>query len=172
MTSLEFESCLSNATTSLRPIAMRFTKDSEESNDLIQRTLMKAWVNKHRFNPSTNLKAWLYTIMKNTFLSDYRKNKRHQTFIDSTDTHFYINSFSNSGGTLSTDANLDVKEIYQTISALPDQLRLPFELYLQGYKYKEISKSLSLPLGTVKHRIFLSRKELKQKLQYLFQISG
>ena len=169
MTAVEFEASLSNATITLRPIAMKLTRDSEETKDLLQRTLMKAWINRHRFNPGTNLKAWLYTIMKNTFLSDYQKSKRRQTYVDVTDNQYYINS-TQSSSALGADSDLNLDEIHQTISSLPDHLRLPFNLFLKGYKYEEISEQLSIPLGTVKNRIFLSRQELKHKLKYLFQI--
>jgi RNA polymerase sigma-70 factor (ECF subfamily) len=71
---------------------MRLTKDSEDANDLLQETLMKAFVNREKFADGTNLKAWLYTIMKNTFITNYQRMVRRNTFIDSTSNLHYLNS--------------------------------------------------------------------------------
>jgi RNA polymerase sigma-70 factor (ECF subfamily) len=127
---------------------------------------MKAWANKHRFNPGTNLKAWLYTIMKNTFLTDYRRKRRRQTYVDLTDNNHYLNFNSMEPNGEEADANLSVDEINLAIDELPEAYRTPFRSFLEGFKYEEISEALGLPLGTVKNRIFLARKELKEKLSY------
>ena len=168
MTTIEFAYSINNATTALRPIAMQLTRDSEDSKDLLQVTLMKAWANRHRFNPGTNLKAWLYTIMKNTFLSDYQKKQRQQTYIDVTDNQYFINSSKGVADAYQADSDLSLSEIHSSIDALPDSYRDPFKLFLEGYKYEEISEQLSIPLGTVKSRIFLARQELKQALKHNF----
>ena len=98
MTTLEFGYSLGNVSPALRPFALKLTRDSEEANDLLQETLLKAYKNKDKFADGTNLKAWLYTIMKNTFITNYQKMVRRGTFIDTTDNLHFINSskFSNS----------------------------------------------------------------------------
>jgi len=164
MTAYEFESSISNARATLHPVAMQLTRDVEDAKDLIQVTLMKAWANKERFNPGTNLKAWLYTIMKNTFVSDYHKKKRRKTYVDYTENNYYIDSNAMERNGREADATVNLDEIYTAIEELPEAYKTPFKSFLEGFKYEEISDSLDLPLGTVKNRIFLARKELKEKL--------
>ena len=163
MTIVEFASSINNATTALRPIAMQLTRNHEDTQDLLQVTLMKAWANRERFNPGTNLKAWLYTIMKNTFLSEYQRKRRQQTYVDITDNNYYINS-SNAANSDYADSGIRMDEINASIDALPESNRAPFQMFLDGYKYEEISVTLGIPLGTVKNRIFLARQELKTVL--------
>ena len=167
MTTFEFESSINNAKSVLQPLALQLTRDVEESKDLLQVTFMKAWANKHRFNPGTNIRAWLYTIMKNTFLSDYHRKKRRQTYVDLTDNQYFINSSSTERNGTEADAGVNLEDIHDAIDNLPEAYRAPFKSFIEGYKYEEISDTLGLPLGTVKNRIFLARKELKQKLSYL-----
>ncbi|MFT6828081.1 MAG: RNA polymerase sigma factor (sigma-70 family), partial [Roseivirga sp.] len=92
MTALEYNHEISQMTKSLKPFALKLTKDSEDANDLLQETLMKAFKNREKFSEGTNLKAWLYTIMKNTFITNYQKMVRRGTFIDTTDNLHFINS--------------------------------------------------------------------------------
>ncbi len=168
MTTFEFESSLNSATTTLQPMAMQLTRDVEDAKDLLQVTFMKAWANKHRFNPGTNLKAWLYTIMKNTFLSEYHRKRRQQTYVDVTDNQYFLNSASTERNGREPDANINLEEINEAIDQLPEAYRIPFRSFIEGFKYEEISEALGLPLGTVKNRIFLARKELKEKL-YIYK---
>lgn len=167
MTTFEFESSINNAKTVLQPLALQLTRDVEDAKDLLQVTFMKAWANKHRFNPGTNIRAWLYTIMKNTFLSDYHRKKRRQTYVDLTDNQYFINSSSMDRNGTEADAGVNLDDINDAINNLPEVYRAPFQSFIEGYKYEEISDNLGLPLGTVKNRIFLARKELKEKLNYL-----
>ena len=95
MTALEFSYSLDKMSKSLKPFALKLTKDVEEANDLLQETILKAFTNRDKFTDGTNLKAWLYTIMKNTFITNYQRMVRRNTFIDTTDNLHYINSTSN-----------------------------------------------------------------------------
>jgi RNA polymerase sigma-70 factor (ECF subfamily) len=167
MTTFEFESSINNAKVVLQPLALQLTRDVEDAKDLLQVTFMKAWANKHRFNPGTNIRAWLYTIMKNTFLSDYHRKKRRQTYVDLTDNQYFINSSSMERNGTEADAGINLDDINHAIDDLPEAYKTPFKAFVEGYKYEEISDNLGLPLGTVKNRIFLARKELKEKLNYL-----
>ena len=92
MTALEFSYTITQMAKALQPFAMKLTKDSEEANDLLQETLLKAYTNREKFSEGTNLKAWLYTIMKNTFITNYQRMVRRGTFIDTTDNLHFINS--------------------------------------------------------------------------------
>ena len=92
MTALEFSKTLNKMSRSLKPFALKLTRDLEAANDLLQETVMKAYVNREKFTEGTNLKAWLYTIMKNTFITNYQRSVRRNTFIDTTENLHYINS--------------------------------------------------------------------------------
>ena len=164
MTALEFSYSINNLASSLKPFALRLTKDHEEANDLLQETLLKAYTNRDKFAEGTNLKAWLYTIMKNTFITNYQRMVRRNTFIDTTDNMHYINS---SG---STTANLAfskfaMADIYKAIEKLDEAYKTPFMMHFRGFKYYEIADRLNIPIGTVKNRIHIARKELKSMLK-------
>lgn len=147
----------------LRAFAMKLTQDHEEANDLVQDTLLKAIVNEEKFSEGTNLKGWLYTIMKNIFINKYRRAMKSNIFNDDTDNQYYINS-SNNASRNEGDSNLVMKDVNNALSGLSENLRTPFLLSYTGYKYEEISQKLQIPLGTVKVRIHNARKELMQKL--------
>ncbi len=125
---------------------------------------IKAITYREKFNPDTNLKAWAYTIMKNTFINNYRKNIRENAFVDTTDDLYYLNIKTKSS-TAAPDSSLRSKEIIRTIENLEDEHRIPFVMYTQGYKYKEIAEKMNLSIGTVKSRIFFSRKKLMNSLK-------
>ncbi len=163
MTAIEFDFSLNQASTALRPFALRLTKDLDDAKDLLQDTMMKAFLNKDKFSDGTNLKAWLYTIMKNTFITNYQKMVKKKTFIDTTDNLHYINS---SGATTYNFAlnSFAKEEIFNSIEKLDDLFKIPFNMYFSGYKYHEIAEHLDIPIGTVKNRIHIARKELKQNL--------
>ncbi|HTF80763.1 MAG TPA: RNA polymerase sigma factor [Cytophagales bacterium] len=164
MTALEFNFNLGQAAKSLKPFAVRLTKDLEEANDLIQDTLMKAFINKDKFADGTNLKAWLYTIMKNTFITNYQKMMRKNTFIDNTDNLYHINSseYLAVNDAISEFAQNDINK---AIATLDEEYSTPFMMYFKGFKYEEIAAKLNIPLGTVKNRIHIARKELKEQLK-------
>jgi RNA polymerase sigma-70 factor (ECF subfamily) len=159
----DFGHILQEAAASLRPFAFRMVKDKDAVNDLIQETLYKALNNKDKFSAGTNLKAWLYTIMKNTFISQYQKNSRRQTFVDTTENQHFINS----GERIAYNdalSNLSTQEIIDAIESLAEHYRIPFLMYYRGFKYQEIAERLDIPIGTVKNRIHIARKQLKEKL--------
>ena len=164
MTALEFNYALNTSSKSLKPFALRLTKDREEANDLLQDTLMKAFLNRDKFADGTNLKAWLYTIMKNTFITNYQRMVRRRTFIDATDNLHYINS---SDTIIRNDAigHFALEDIHGAIKKLDDVYKVPFELHFKGFKYHEIAERLAIPIGTVKNRIHIARKELKDMLK-------
>ena len=163
MTALEFDYQLEKASKSLKPFAVRLTKDLEDANDLIQETLYKAFTNKEKFAEGTNLKAWLYTIMKNTFITNYQRMVRRRTFIDTTENLHFINSTATiaENGSASSFA---MQEISNALEGLEEVYRMPFMMYYKGFKYHEIAERLAIPIGTVKNRIHIARKELKDKL--------
>ena len=148
----------------LRRFAMKLTADYEEANDLLQETSLKALDNEDKYTPDTNFKGWMYTIMRNIFINNYRKTVRDQTFIDQTDNLFHLNLPQDSGFD-STEGNYDLKEIRKIVNSLPKEYRVPFSMYVSGFKYREIADKLGLPLGTVKSRIFFTRQRLQKELK-------
>ena len=163
MTSVEFSYSLNQLSGVLKPFALKLTRDIDDANDLLQDTMVKAYTNQDKFAEGTNLKAWLYTIMKNTFITNYQKMVRRATFVDTTENLHYINS----SATLienSAYGEFAIDDIYQAIDKLDEIFSTPFLLYYRGFKYHEIADRLSIPIGTVKNRIHIARKYLKQDL--------
>ena len=163
MTALEFSHSIDQLSSSLKPFALKLTKDMENANDLLQETLLKAFVNREKFTQGTNLKAWLYTIMKNTFITNYQRMVRRATFIDTTDNLHYINSSNNAQHNLAY-SSFALEDMHEAIDALDDAYKTPFMMHFRGFKYYEIADRLQIPIGTVKNRIHIARKELKRKL--------
>ena len=140
----------------LQRFAYKLTADKEEANDLLQETSLKALDNMDKYMPDTNFKGWVYTIMRNIFINNYRKIVRDQTFVDKTDNLYHLNHTQELDGYI-TENNYDTKEIYRAVNALPKEYRIPFMMHLSGFKYREIAERLGLPLGTVRmprHRCF------------------
>ncbi|MFA0961543.1 RNA polymerase sigma factor [Roseivirga sp. BDSF3-8] len=164
MTALEFSYSINKMCRSLKPFALKLTKDMEEANDLLQETVLKAFTNRDKFTDGTNLKAWLYTIMKNTFITNYQRMVRRNTFIDTTDNLHYINSSNNTTDNLAY-SSFALKDINDAIKSLDDAYRTPFMMHFRGFKYHEIADKLEIPIGTVKNRIHIARKELKGQLK-------
>ena len=152
----------------LRSFAYKLTQNNEEAKDLYQETAFRAFSNISKFIPGTNMKAWLLTIMKNSFINHYRKNIKTRTIIDGTDTMFYINS-GTSAITNDAESNIMMEELTAMLKELDVSLRVPFEMYYIGHKYQDIADTLKLPLGSVKSHIFYARKELKAKIENRYQ---
>lgn len=163
MTTYEFDNNFNKMSSVLNSFAYNLTKNTEEAKDLFQETAFRAMTNREKFRPGTNFKAWLFTIMKNIFINNYRKKVKANTIIDSTENLYYINSGSNTIAN-SGENNILMKELQSMISALEDGIRIPFIMHYEGYKYQEIAEELDLPLGTVKSRIFFARKALKSTI--------
>jgi RNA polymerase sigma-70 factor, ECF subfamily len=161
MSQIDFQAQFNQMSALLHAFAFNLTKNGEDAKDLYQETAFRAMTNMDKFRPGTNFKAWLFTIMKNIFINNYRKRVKANTIMDSTDNMYYLNSgavtISNSA-----DSSIMMKELVTMVERLDDSIRIPFLMHYQGYKYQEIADFLDLPLGTVKSRIFFARKELKE----------
>ncbi|MCA8829312.1 sigma-70 family RNA polymerase sigma factor [Hymenobacter pini] len=165
MTSLEFTDQVQKISYSLKPVAMNLTRDADDAKDLVQETLLKAMLNKDKFKAGTNLKAWLYTIMRNTFINNYNKITKRNSNIDSTEYFQYFNTNENYITHNGATSDFVVADINEAIAGLSADYRTPFMMYYIGYKYLEIAEKLQIPIGTVKNRIHIARKELKQALK-------
>ena len=156
------ELVLSNAG-SLQPFAVSLTRDQEVAKDLFQETMYKALANRDKYSTGTNIKAWLFTIMRNIFINNYRRKAKQRTIFDSSASQSLMDSVGiaiNNGG----ENSLQLKEIKWAIHHLPQIFKIPFLLYFEGYRYHEIAESLNEPLGTVKSRIHFARKLLKDQV--------
>jgi RNA polymerase sigma factor (sigma-70 family) len=164
MSTAEFNHLILNNSDLLRPFALSLTRDSEQAKDLYQETLCRAFINRDKYNIGTNLKAWLYTIMRNIFINDYRRKMKRNTVSadlseDITVTKTQAYSFNNA------ESNIMFKDIQERINSLPDIFKQPFSLYFEGFKYHEIAFAMNEPLGTIKSRIHFARKLLKEQIE-------
>ncbi|MGK7397432.1 MAG: RNA polymerase sigma factor [Candidatus Cyclobacteriaceae bacterium M3_2C_046] len=164
MTAQEFNYTVTQKSQDLKYHALKFTKDVEDANDLIQETRLKAITNREKFKTGTNLKAWLFTIMRNTFITNYQKMSRRKTVLDSTDNLHLLNSgdyvASNYG-----ESKFVLEDIKNAMGQVDDQFKTPFMMHFRGLKYQEIAEKLSIPIGTVKNRIHVARKLLQNELK-------
>jgi RNA polymerase sigma factor (sigma-70 family) len=164
MTAMEFNYQLTNLSGNLQRFALSLTSNSEDAKDLLQETFAKAITYRNKFEDNTNLKAWTFTIMKNTFINNYRRAVKSNTTFDNTEDLYYLNL-----GRVTTsetpESTLSVKEIQKAIDGLDQEFKVPFMMHTQGFKYKEIADELNLKIGTVKSRIFFTRKKLMERLK-------
>ncbi len=164
MTQLQFHTALIEQQDKLLYYAMSLTSDTEKANDLLQETFLKALANSEKFAQNTNFKAWVYTIMKNTFINSYRRNMKMKNTFEMSNNDFHL-KIQKDKGYPSPESIYSSKEIIKCINALEIEYKTPFNLFLEGFKYKEIAEELNLPLGTVKSRIFFTRKKLGKTLK-------
>lgn len=150
----------------LRPFAFSLTKSREETEDLIQDTFYRALINQEKFSEGTNIKAWLFTIMRNIFINNYRRRKKSNTVTDTSENQYLLNSTKKIEKNESERKFLS-EDITKAMKQVSKDFTEPFMMYYKGFHYQEISEQLHLPLGTVKSRIFFARKELQSKLRGL-----
>ena len=160
--SLDFNQMLLTNAESLRPFAVTLTHDTETAKDLFQETLYRALANKEKYNVGTNIKAWLYTIMRNIFINNYRRKSKQKIVLDNSPNDFLLNSITTFNTAV---ANINMKEIQKAIVELPVIFKKPFLLFYEGFRYHEIAEMLREPLGTIKSRIHFARKLLKAQIE-------
>ena len=144
--------------------ALMLTANKEDAQDLMQDTTLKVLDNQEKFVDNLNFKGWVLTVMRNIFINNYHKIVRSQTVVDQSVDLYNLDVVNNSGFD-SPDGSYRIQEITEAINRLNDELKMPFSLYLSGYKYNEIAEKLGVPLGTVKSRIFFARQELQKVLK-------
>lgn len=164
MSTIEFNQMLMSNVDFLKPFAVTLTRDTESAKDLFQETLYRALANRDKYSVGTNIKAWLYTIMRNVFINNYRRKAKQNVLFDHTPDDFLLNQ--NQSATINGAlVSINMKEIQHALKALPEIFRGPFIMYYEGFKYYEISEMLGEPLGTIKSRIHFARKLLKLQLK-------
>jgi RNA polymerase sigma factor (sigma-70 family) len=155
---------------SLFSFAFSFTKDTDDANDLFQETMLKAINYSSQFKEGTNLKAWLYTIMRNTFINNYRKSSKTDRIMtvtdDLTSDKLFLSASMNS-----SEGKFVMDDIYKALEKLQPEYYIPFIKYFEGYKYHEIADELKIPIGTVKTRIHVARQILKKQLRIYSKIA-
>lgn len=161
---VDFEDKLVGLQNNMMNFALTLTSNKEEAKDLIQETTLRALDNKEKYYENVNFKGWVFTIMHNIFVNNYRRVVRSQTMIDQTDNLYHLNMPQDSGFD-TPDGAYTVAEITRVINNFSNDYKVPFSMHVSGYKYEEIAQELSLPIGTVKSRIFFARKRLQEMLK-------
>ncbi len=164
MNKIEFSNKVVQETGALTSYARYFTRDPENASDLVQDTLLKAFSYYNKFREGTNLQAWLYTILKNTFINYYRRKVKTNSLIVKSETlsssDLYMSSLYNHA-----EGRFVMKDIEYALSKLSEEYYYPFTMYYEGYKYHEIAEQFQIPIGTVKTRIHMARQQLKKRLK-------
>lgn len=164
MTTIQFNDKILNLQDKLFTFALSLTANVEDAEDLLQETTLKALKNKDKFIDNVNFKGWMFTIMRNIFINNYRKFINSQTLIDKTEDLYHLNLPQDSGFNTPEGA-YSINEINKVINSFTDEYKKPFTMHVAGFKYKEIADDMELPIGTVKSRIFFARKRLMKKLK-------
>lgn len=146
----------------LKSFALKLTKDPVKAEDLVQETALKAFKGKHSFKEGTNFKSWAFTILKNSFITAYHKNRKRACV----DQPIEELNLSNTGFSVKNNAesNLHLEVVNNCVDSLSTKCKVPFEMHTEGFQYDEISEKLEIPMGTVKSRINYARTTLKKKL--------
>jgi RNA polymerase sigma-70 factor (ECF subfamily) len=161
MGTAKFQSNLMGLQANLLNFAYMLTSNRDEAYDLLQDTTLKALDNEDKYAENTNFKGWVFTIMRNIFINNYRRAGRAATVVDTTGNLYHLN-LNQDSGLESPEDSYGASEISDAINSFPDEYRIPFSMHVAGYKYNEIAERMNLPLGTVKSRIFFARKRLQE----------
>lgn len=148
----------------LKSFAYTLTANRDDAEDLLQDTTLKALDNQEKYYDNVNFKGWVFTIMRNIFINNYRRLVRNQTMVDQTEDLYHLNLPQESGFD-TPEGSFSVKEITNAINSFSPEYRIPFSMHVAGYKYQEIADKMGLPLGTVKSRIFFARQRLQEYLK-------
>jgi len=162
--SFQRETDISQYQQMLRPFAFNLTQSREETEDLIQDTFYRALANQEKFSEGTNIKGWLFTIMRNIFINNYHKKQRGSTILDGSENQYLLNNNSKTERNGSEGLFL-AEAIEKAMEGVSEDFRDPFMMHFNGFHYDEIAEKFGLPLGTVKSRIFFARKVLQANLK-------
>lgn len=160
MTNQQFMAEMGRLENILFAFALRLTRNYEDAQDLVQETNFRAYKHRDKFTMGTNFKSWSTTIMRNTYINRYRKQKNRKHVNEPVENFLY--AVENKAATANGgEAKIHLQELQSKLGLINEIYRVPFLMFYRGYEYKEISAHLGIPIGTVKSRIFLARKKLK-----------
>lgn len=163
MIAQELQARLLSIQNNLLNFAFTLTSDRDDAYDLLQDTTLKVLDNKDKYVENTNFKGWVFTIMRNIFINSYRRNNRVSMVVDQSEDAYMLNVGQVEDSSTPEDSYA-VHEIMAVINSFSDDYRVPFSLYLHGFRYAEIAERMHLPVGTVKSRIFFARRRLRVRL--------
>lgn len=161
----EFTSRMLEYKDALNYFAFSLCREKEASRDLVQETMLKALTYEQKYRDDTNLKAWLFTIMKNIFINNYRKERKMRMVFDGSKDLYYLN-VAETNKQLDPEKGFEQREVMNKMDELELEYKAPLKMFFEGFKYKEIADELGLPIGTIKSRIFLGRKQLANRMEY------
>ena len=161
MTAIEFNYEITRTYDALHSFAIKLTRNQTDAEDLVQETVYKALKNKSKY-ANNNFRAWVYTIMRNIFINDYNKKVKQKTVFDSSENQYTLNNLYKTNN--NPETFIAVKEIWSKVKEVSDDFRAPLNLFIEGYKYKEIAEKLNIPIGTVKSRIHTAKATMNKKL--------
>jgi len=163
---------------SMYNFAYRLTFDEDDAKDLVQETYLKAFRFINSFEQGTNAKAWLFRILKNSFINDFRKKSKEPSKVDYQEVETYYNS-EDTDVSVTTDLRVETiqdmigDEISNALNSLAVDFRTVIILCdLEGFTYEEMAKILDIPIGTVRSRLHRARNLLKEKLQSYAESMG
>ena len=162
MGSEKFQNDLMKLQGNLLNFAYMLTSNRDDAYDLLQDTTLKALDNEAKYADNTNFKGWVFTIMRNIFINNYRRGARSAVVADTTENLYHLN-LSQDSGLDTPEGSYTASEITDAINSFSDEYRIPFSMHVAGYKYNEIADKMDLPLGTIKSRIFFARKKLQER---------
>jgi len=151
--------------------AYRLTRNAADAEDLVQETYLRAYRSFHQFEPGTNLKAWLYRILTNTFINSYRKRQREPQTVseDEVEDWYLYSKMAEEGFEPSAETSvlesLPDEDVQEALASIPEQFRIAVLLAdVEGFYYKEIAEITGVPIGTVMSRLHRGRKALEKRL--------
>ncbi|GJM32222.1 MAG: RNA polymerase sigma factor [Saprospiraceae bacterium] len=163
LNNVEFQQKYSEYHDLLFGFAMKLTRNLDNAHDLMQETACRAYKHRAKFMMGTNFKAWMTTIMRNTFINGYRKRRtRNKVEAPIEDFLFAIENKTING---TAESRVMMGELKEILNRLSTTYRVPFVMFVKGYQYQEIAEQLDIPIGTVKSRIYSARQNMQQMIK-------
>ena len=159
MTRTDFLSSYASLESKLYAFAFKLTRNTPDAKDLMQETMVRGYTNCDKFRAGTNFKAWITTIMRNTFSNMYRKIRRRNETSEAVES--YDSVLMNKAVFNLSESNIMVSELISIVEQLDEKYKIPFLMSYQGYDYQEISVQMNIPIGTVKSRLHTARQQLR-----------
>ncbi len=159
MSSVKFQTSLMNLQNNLLNFAYMLTSNREDAHELLQDTTLKALDNEDKYSSSTNLKGWLFTIMRNVFINKYRNVQHAAAVIDDTE-EIYLLNISASAAVEAPEDTYSVDSVTSAIHGLAEEFRIPYSMHVAGYHHSEIAEHLNISVSEVKTRIRFAHKQV------------